>query len=517
MMLKRFAPLALGAAVGLATILGTPAVSKACLWDYDTLAQERSRFPSVLELLSGKFLRHSAEFYQWRVKDRLAQLEGKSGKETLPLLDDLGVAYSKLDMHEQAIAMGEKALAIDPARYETHANLGTFLIHAGKLEEGLAHIKKAIEINPQAHFGRERWQQYIVEFVLQRAKLPADQATPSPLGKANFMHSLESDLVTYLRERVKTVENRDFDPAEALKGMLGIMRFGKHNHPIVLETVAQLLVAGKGPNSMDLKTDARLLAARCLLYAARMTTNEAAAKQYRKYADDVLSVHEHMKVSIVDEALTIELKEAELWFAQLRADEIGWIASGGDVDALYSAKYYVDPQANGVETGEANPSQGPGKSSPPTAQQLSDEEKHLAELTAELEQLRKDFRQAHPELGKAMEPAEGDDMPRRNDRKNQEDEKKRKQERHDDRHSESAEPDRDSMQSGQASSFAPGSVAVAPGSAATTTTTESAPVPAPRSRTSAGGCSAGSRSGGMSLLSMLALMMLGLVGLRRRG
>jgi hypothetical protein len=42
----------------------------ACIWDYDTLAMERQRFPHALELITGKFLRHSAAFYEWRVQDR---------------------------------------------------------------------------------------------------------------------------------------------------------------------------------------------------------------------------------------------------------------------------------------------------------------------------------------------------------------------------------------------------------------------------------------------------------------
>jgi len=48
-----------------AALLGLPAAAVACLWDYDTLKQERARFPSTLELITGKFLRHSPEFYEW--------------------------------------------------------------------------------------------------------------------------------------------------------------------------------------------------------------------------------------------------------------------------------------------------------------------------------------------------------------------------------------------------------------------------------------------------------------------
>ena len=47
---------------------------QACLWDHDTLLVERGRFPQTLELITGKFLRHSTEFYRWRIADRERQI-----------------------------------------------------------------------------------------------------------------------------------------------------------------------------------------------------------------------------------------------------------------------------------------------------------------------------------------------------------------------------------------------------------------------------------------------------------
>ncbi len=49
----------------LAFFQGWCALLCACLWDTDTLQMERQRFPDALELITGKFLRHSREFYDW--------------------------------------------------------------------------------------------------------------------------------------------------------------------------------------------------------------------------------------------------------------------------------------------------------------------------------------------------------------------------------------------------------------------------------------------------------------------
>src|SRR6185369_15045344 len=69
--------------------------------------------------------------------------------------------------------------------YRTYANLGTFLI-LDSLREGLAGneasqerlvkgtdlIREAIALNAESHFGREKWQLVILEFLLAVSKDP---------------------------------------------------------------------------------------------------------------------------------------------------------------------------------------------------------------------------------------------------------------------------------------------------------------------------------------------------------
>src|SRR5262245_53417672 len=87
--------------LGLAAVVLLPATALACMWDYDTLQMERSRFPTALELITGKFLRHTPEFYQWRIKDRLKKLQ--SERDNLSYYDDLAVAYEKTGDRQEAI------------------------------------------------------------------------------------------------------------------------------------------------------------------------------------------------------------------------------------------------------------------------------------------------------------------------------------------------------------------------------------------------------------------------------
>lgn len=70
----------------------------ACLWDYDTIQMERQEFPTALELITGKFLRHSDVYYQWRIEDRTPKLSASPSAE---LFDDLAVAHEKLGNLDQ--------------------------------------------------------------------------------------------------------------------------------------------------------------------------------------------------------------------------------------------------------------------------------------------------------------------------------------------------------------------------------------------------------------------------------
>ncbi len=315
----------------------------ACMWDHDTLAMERSRFPSALELITGKFLRHSPEFYQWRIGDRLKRLE--SNPNGLTLLDDLAVAYDKTGQHDLAIATSLRAAKLQPDRYETEANLGTFLIHSGKLEEGLVHIDKALRINPDAHFGREKYQKALVEYVLDRRKANGPALPLSAQGE-------KLDFEKFLAKGKKSghlsiEENRD-----AIRGILGMMRFGKHNSPVLLEALGCLL---SPPNNHDeLMGDAKQLAARAYLLAGYESPDEAARMSYRDLAQKALHMQTdgntldqvQMTLPELEAVFKKELAQGTAWYSDLRAKEAGWIRDGKDPEAEFQKLYDQDPQVD---------------------------------------------------------------------------------------------------------------------------------------------------------------------------
>ncbi len=320
--------------------------------------------------MTGKFVRHSPEYYEWRIQDRLEKLN--KDPDSLPLLDDLGVAYDKLGQHERALDIARRAEALDPDRYETVANLGTFLIHAGQLQEGLAYIRRAIEINPDAHFGREIVQQHLVEYVLLVRKLSTTEGTlpmqvqlerafrevvdpgledlqyyslshrPVGLGPRGF--------AAYATLPLEGAEEAFLTQEEALTGVLGMMRFGNYRSPILLEALGDLLVA-----QGDLR-----LAARAYLRAADEVESEEAKAAFRELAEGSLrrqtlhmGTHRNLSLAQVNSFLNTEQAKAESWFARLREQELSWIAAGEDVDQLFQEKYAKEPAALASPSGWA--------------------------------------------------------------------------------------------------------------------------------------------------------------------
>ena len=93
----------------------------------------------------------------------------------------------------------------------------------GRLEEGLKHIDAALRINPDAHFGREKYQKKLAEYVISRK---TDGKVPQPLVGLNDPHGASFRLFLIVPSTATTgprIEKGDREAA--VKAVLGMMRF----------------------------------------------------------------------------------------------------------------------------------------------------------------------------------------------------------------------------------------------------------------------------------------------------
>lgn len=182
--------------------------------DTDSLTNEVRQLPELTRVLTGRFERNPPLFYQLRIQRE--QKELATNPKLWGNYDDIAVGYDRLGDDDAAISWIEKKRALLPAYpaekeawYRYFANVGTFRIHRwlhngakpetlAEAQRACAEIRRAIEIKPDAHFGRERYQLLAMEWILTDRKssfmgyvsshrLPSDTSEKAITGLAGLI------------------------------------------------------------------------------------------------------------------------------------------------------------------------------------------------------------------------------------------------------------------------------------------------------------------------------------------
>ncbi|HUQ02200.1 MAG TPA: hypothetical protein VM261_06860 [Kofleriaceae bacterium] len=197
------------------------ACSLACLWDKDTLREESLGKKEIAAVVNGELGKHSTAFYEAKVTYTRALVDkGTAPKERY---DDLAVALARTGKVDDAIAVLAAKEKKFPGEYTTEANLGTFLAMKGDLDGAIQHLEAGIRINPDAHFGREKYQLQL----LRDAK--AAKAGAKTDACANlFGVSSDGEDAMWVMKPGDVIGHDDLKlpPADAAAAMVGLIRFG---------------------------------------------------------------------------------------------------------------------------------------------------------------------------------------------------------------------------------------------------------------------------------------------------
>ena len=129
--------------------------------------------PCVFDALLGYWPKHTDAYHERRIEAFDLALAWMP--DWTDGLDAEGISYLKLGRLPDADAVMKRRLEVAPEAYPSHANLGTLYTFTGAYDDALRHIDRAMAIEPEAHFGREKYHRALVVF-LQRAK--ADPEVP---------------------------------------------------------------------------------------------------------------------------------------------------------------------------------------------------------------------------------------------------------------------------------------------------------------------------------------------------
>jgi Tfp pilus assembly protein PilF len=304
----------------------------ACLWDFDTIRDEQRGLPAVAEILSGRYERHSRFFYEHRVQSMKALLA--ADPNNLAAYDNLAVAYEKLDDRDNAIAVMLAKEKIKGGEYTTYANLGTFYLHSADFENGIANIRKAIQINPEAHFGREYVQLKMAEYYAAAKKDPQILKRRDFFGVTEIGgYIMRGDHLAFEVDESTGGEIVDL-PANAMDGVVGIIRFGTG-------TSAELfLVLGE---MLEARARTRGLRPLHLPYRAYLRAIELKHPRSEE-------IRKHLAERFDDRRRIDPAGYADATIARERADGAAWLKAYQDYeDALLRSGKNTDVEANYAE------------------------------------------------------------------------------------------------------------------------------------------------------------------------
>ena len=229
-----------------------------------------------------------------------------------------------------------------PGQYTTAANLGTFFIHRGDLPAGIAQLKRAVAINPAAHFGREEYQLKLAEFLLQARSIPALEdddflfvgrdatqaaattrrtAATQPLTDDERTQAAYGDQeLEMIRTagRVKPFEDLGLKP-NVFDGLVGMVRFGTGRSPELYYALGDVLAA---------RND------KALAYRAYQRAIEFGHPRPEAVRRAMAQVREMVKATdgFDPAAIAGERAAADRWVADYQAFEDGLIRGGRSTD-----------------------------------------------------------------------------------------------------------------------------------------------------------------------------------------
>lgn len=148
-------------------ILLSSLCANACIWDSDTLEQEKEKSPDFARaILNGTNEKTDVTPLRARIK----KLRDTPREDDPEWWNDLAGAHIRLGEAKQAAKLLEKVEERFPNNYGIHANLGTAYHLLGKYKEAEKEIARDLEINPDAHFGLEKYHLALLQYLIRDKK-----------------------------------------------------------------------------------------------------------------------------------------------------------------------------------------------------------------------------------------------------------------------------------------------------------------------------------------------------------
>jgi tetratricopeptide (TPR) repeat protein len=148
--------------VSLAILFGLGSVAHACVWDSKTLWEEKHEHPTLAQAI----LNPKTETPDVKdLTDRIAKLKANPQTNDPAWWNDFAGAYIRLGQSAVAVKILEPLTNKFAGDYGVHANLGTAYHLLGRYADAEKEIRRDLEINPDAHFGLEKYHLALLQYL----------------------------------------------------------------------------------------------------------------------------------------------------------------------------------------------------------------------------------------------------------------------------------------------------------------------------------------------------------------
>lgn len=136
----------------------------ACIWDARTEREEKRSHPDLAAIIlhAGK-----QRVIDPEIKREIERLKNNPQPEEIEWLNNLAGAYLRLGQPEEAVRLLEPVREKFSDNYGLHANLGTAYHMLGWYLEAEKEIARDLELNPNAHFGLEKYHLALLQHLLR--------------------------------------------------------------------------------------------------------------------------------------------------------------------------------------------------------------------------------------------------------------------------------------------------------------------------------------------------------------
>jgi Flp pilus assembly protein TadD len=290
----------------------------ACIWDADSLEHEKDRSKDLASAVLGE--PPPADDPE-KLRARITELEAHRDETNADWWNNLAGAHLRLNQPADAVKILEPVVAKFPNDYGIHANLGTAYHLLGHYAEAEKEIARDLEINPEAHFGLEKYHLALLQYLMRDAKYRSRHVYVDELTAA-FLISLRGRMdlreADYISEQAKSDYTNGLADAEKdLAGLTGT-NFSNWDYNS-LRLLAEVSALDEKPpyrKDWDLAGNTNFEAG--VIYMAQMNPKEPAAMEMLGVAAWWKRDY-NLAVSAFEKAIALESPQADI----LRAKNAG--------------------------------------------------------------------------------------------------------------------------------------------------------------------------------------------------